>query len=63
MTKELEPKINSEMLAELDIYPKIRNTVEQAQKNMYAAVNFVMVETYWNIGKQICEAQGGNTRA
>jgi hypothetical protein len=22
-----------------------------------------MVETYWNIGKQICEAQGNNDRA
>lgn len=26
-------------------------------------MNFVMVETYWNIGKLICEAKGNNERA
>jgi hypothetical protein len=30
---------------------------------VYATVNFVMVETYWNIGKQIYEVQGENQRA
>ena len=27
---------------------------------MYSTVNFVMVETYWNIGKQIYEEQSEN---
>jgi hypothetical protein len=45
------------------IYENIRNTVAQAQQKVYATVNSVMVETYWNIGKQIYEAQGENQRA
>ena len=50
-------------LSEMNIYENIRTTVTEAQKKVYATVNFVMVETYWNIGKQICEAQGKNDRA
>lgn len=38
-------------------------TVAEAQNKIYSTVNFVMVETYWNIGKQIYEAQGKNERA
>lgn len=48
---------------DVSVYENIRNTVVQAQNRIYAAVNFAMVETYWNIGRQICEAQGGNERA
>jgi len=50
-------------LSEINIYENIRTTVTEAQKKVYSTVNFVMVETYWNIGKQICEAQGKNERA
>ncbi|TYQ17817.1 UNVERIFIED_CONTAM: putative nuclease of restriction endonuclease-like (RecB) superfamily [Acetivibrio alkalicellulosi] len=50
-------------LSEMNIYENIRTTVTEAQKKVYTTVNSVMVETYWNIGKQICEAQGGNDRA
>lgn len=32
-------------------------------KKVYSTVNFIMVETYWSIGKQIFEAQGENERA
>ena len=49
-------------LSEMNIYENIRTTVTEAQKKVYATVNFVMVETYWSIGKQICEAQGKNDR-
>lgn len=48
---------------ENDIYENIRLTVTEAQKKVYSTVNSVMVETYWNIGKQIYEAQGENERA
>ena len=48
---------------ENDVYENIRLTVTEAQKKVYSTVNFVMVETYWNIGKQIYEAQGENGRA
>lgn len=50
-------------LSENNLYERIRNTVAEAQHKVYATVNFVMVETYWNIGKQIYEAQGENQRA
>ncbi|MBA1334309.1 MAG: hypothetical protein HPY66_2158 [Firmicutes bacterium] len=50
-------------LSETTVYENIRNTVAEAQQKVYATVNFVMVETYWNIGKQIYEAQGKNERA
>jgi hypothetical protein len=50
-------------LSENSLYESIRNTVAEAQQKVYATVNFVMVETYWNVGKQIYEAQGENERA
>lgn len=50
-------------LSENTVYENIRLTVAEAQQKVYAAVNFVMVETYWNIGKQIYEAQGETDRA
>lgn len=50
-------------LSEINIYESIRTTVSEAKKKVYSTVNFVMIETYWNIGKQICEAQGNNDRA
>jgi len=50
-------------LSEMSIYENIRTAVTEAQRKVYTTVNFVMVETYWNIGKQIYEAQGENNRA
>ena len=50
-------------MSENSLYERIRNTVAETQQKVYATVNFVMVETYWNIGKQIYEAQGENERA
>ena len=55
--------VKMQYLSENSIYEKIRITVAEAQRKVYATVNFVMVETYWNIGKQINEAQGENERA
>lgn len=52
-----------EQLVNTKLYEDIRITVAEAQKKVYATVNFVMVETYWNIGRQIYEAQGENDRA
>ncbi|MEG2529959.1 MAG: DUF1016 N-terminal domain-containing protein, partial [Anaerovoracaceae bacterium] len=45
------------------LYENIKHTLNQAQQKVYATVNSTMVETYWNIGKQIYEAQGENGRA
>ena len=56
-------RITVNYLDESSIYENIRAKVAEAQKKVFATVNFVMVETYWNIGKLICEAQGDNERA
>jgi predicted nuclease of restriction endonuclease-like (RecB) superfamily len=46
-----------------DIYQKIRATLAQARVKAFAAVNFAMVEAYWDIGRQITEAQNNDRRA
>jgi predicted nuclease of restriction endonuclease-like (RecB) superfamily len=50
-------------LAEKAIYDKIRVTLAAARRKVYSAVNQAMVEAYWDIGRQIMEAQNNNTRA
>ncbi|MBE0438004.1 MAG: DUF1016 domain-containing protein [Methylomicrobium sp.] len=42
----------------LNIYQNIRETLVQARTKMFTAINFTMVEAYWEIGRQIVEAQG-----
>ena len=44
-------------------YQHIRNTVLTAKTKVITAVNFAMVEAYWEIGKEIVEAQGNDQRA
>lgn len=51
------------ILSNSKIYENIRSTVTESQHRVYTAVNSVMVETYWDIGKQIYEAQGKSERA
>ena len=47
-----------------DLYLKIKNILQSARDNVYRHINFVMVEAYWNIGKQIIEdEQNGKDRA
>lgn len=59
--KELEgsqPAIRSEF------YRNISEILQTARQNAYRAVNFVMVEAYWNIGRLIIEEeQQGKQRA
>lgn len=45
------------------IYLSIREILANARAKAYKAVNFAMVEAYWNVGKLIVEAQEGNERA
>ena len=45
------------------IYGQIKEILTTARAKAYSAVNFAMVEAYWLIGKQIVDAQAGNTRA
>ena len=46
-----------------DIYSTARGYIINAQRQVYSAINSAMVSAYWNIGKLICEASGGNERA
>ena len=39
------------------IYEGIKNILAKARKKSYRAVNFIMVEAYWNIGKLIIEGE------
>ena len=39
------------------IYEGIKNILAKARKKSYRAVNFIMVEAYWNIGKLIIEEE------
>ena len=45
-------------------YEDIKDILQKARDTAYKQVNFIMVEAYWNIGKQIVEQeQNGEDRA
>ncbi len=44
-------------------YSQVSSILDAARKRAYAAVNFAMVEAYWEIGRSIIEQQGGEDRA
>lgn len=49
---------------ERNFVDEIKRLVENARLNAYTAINAVMLETYWNIGKRIVEQeQQGKSRA
>jgi predicted nuclease of restriction endonuclease-like (RecB) superfamily len=51
-------------LAQIDFYSDIKNILQKARDNAYRQVNFIMVEAYWNIGKQIVlQEQNGEDKA
>ena len=46
------------------LYREIRSVLEQARASAYRAVNFAMVQAYWQVGRLIVEhEQGGRKRA
>jgi hypothetical protein len=45
--------------AEATVYQSIRTVLATARQKAYTAINFAMVEAYWDIGRQIMEAQEG----
>ena len=47
------------MLSDSGVYQNIRAILAQARAKAYAAINFAMVEAYWEIGRQIEQAVGG----
>ena len=48
----------SEKEININIYQGIRDILSQARTKVYTAINFAMVEAYWEIGKQIDEEVG-----
>ena len=44
-------------------YEHVSGVLDAARRRAYAAVNFAMVEAYWEIGHSIVEQQGGAERA
>ena len=50
--------------AGVDFYQSIAEVLRAARANTYLAVNFAMVEAYWNVGRMIVEEeQHGRRRA
>ena len=45
------------------LYLEIKEILNTAREKAYSAVNFAMVNAYWLIGRQIVQAQDGNTKA
>ncbi len=52
---------DTEVLA--DTYDSVRRTVLAAQSSVSRAVNSAMVFAYWDIGRQVVLASGGEERA
>ena len=44
-------------------YHQVASILDTARNKAYAAVNFAMVEAYWEIGRSVVEQQGGEGRA
>lgn len=52
------------MVVNAEFYSNVRNVLDLAKKQVSKAVNFAMVDAYWNIGKMIVEEeQNGSGRA
>lgn len=59
----LEMKMNLVEQSNNEVYQAIRKIMDNARTKSFVAVNFVMVEAYWNVGKIIYQAQEENERA
>jgi predicted nuclease of restriction endonuclease-like (RecB) superfamily len=46
-----------------ELFENVRSVLNSARGKAFAAVNFAMVEAYWNVGRLIVEKQGGDERA
>jgi len=43
---------------DINIYKGIRDILAEVRAKTFAAINFAMVEAYWEIGRQLDEAVG-----
>ena len=56
--------MDSNLISYEDIYSEIKETLLLSRNQAYSAVNFAMVQAYWQIGRIIVEhEQNGNARA
>ena len=63
MANKKDKLVESQIL-ENYFYKNIKNILQNARSNAYRQINFIMVEAYWHIGKQIIEEeQRGKHRA
>ena len=63
MANKKDKLVESQIL-ENNFYTNIKNIFQNARSNAYRQINFIMVEAYWQIGKQIVEEeQRGKHRA
>ena len=46
-----------------ELYQEIRQVLTDARKHAYRTINTSMVQAYWQVGKLIVEAQGGEKKA
>ena len=54
----------SDVTTKDDFYKSVKEILKSARDRAYIQVNFIMVEAYWNIGKQIVqEEQQGEDKA
>ena len=67
MTKKIPPNKPSTVIRDAlrpEFYQSVADILHNARSNAYRAVNFVMVEAYWNVGRMIVEEeQQGKKRA
>ncbi len=56
--------MKKEIIMNSHLYKRIKDILTHARSQAYKAVNFIMVEAYWNIGRLIVEEeQKGKKRA
>jgi hypothetical protein len=53
---------NQNGIMDTRLYDDVREVLELARSKAYAAVNFAMVEAYWNIGRLIAGTIGEDAR-
>lgn len=56
--KKLAPPVRENEIFDNSVFDNIRTLLIEARTSVYKAVNTAMVQTYWEIGKQIDEAFG-----
>ena len=48
---------------ETELYENVRSYIIEGRSKVYAAANTALVETYWKVGREIVEKQGGAAKS